>query len=789
MTVRQHARESIRSGGSLVAPRLSVILCTYNRCNLVLSALASLRRQTLPYGQFEVIVIDNGSTDGTLSTVRAYVNARLPITCPPDRVASTYGQQDRKESALPDKAPEDVWQVQCLSEPHNGLAHARHTGLLAAAGEIAVFLDDDTIADPHLLAHLLRAYEETDADAIGGKVELRWEAPRPHWLTDDLLDMLGYYAPGPARLQLREGESFSSSNFSVKIEALRSIGYFSPFLSKRMHLPTSMEMQDLCNRLRKAAYSLWYEPTAAVAHRAPVARLKRAYFVGRAYWQGRSEVLMQYAGMVRSEQVVQYAKVPIVKSVIRELGDILQLALIQRPLLHLAARSSNEQLLVALEQARCWGHLRQRLQFLEHAPPEVTTPAVLLVRSPEQDPTAELLVRSLSLQDASCTTSFTEIPIAWLWRHRAYDGQAMGIVHFYRPGAFNPTRHQLQGFWLRLWLARRWGIRIVTTDTGGWWQSTRNLRFLSRRMLERKLMQHSDIVLAYTRQPEQLYPDRKLRRRVRCLPHPGFRGYYAPPVARSEAHKQLGLPPESGFVYMCFAPTHTERELIQLVRAFEEVKQRAQVEVASNAPRTSGAKGRASRREARRLGSRSRSGASRSAVKRKEQEEQAQKINAANSQLVIVGLSPDFAPFVRKQKKLRMRILKLAASNSAVHLSMSPLSQDDIPLYMGAADAVVLPHFALSNAGMLETALLALSFERVVVAPNLPRFRGMLPPRASILYDPSSRESLIQACISAQLLRYHMNEKEAIALEAESGWGQYAHRVLKIYRQILQAGP
>ncbi len=284
---------------------------------------------------------------------------------------------------------------------------------------------------------------------------------------------------------------------------------------------------------------------------------------------------MHYASTVRSEQATQYAKAPVVKSVIHELGDILHLALIQRPLLRMAGKTSNEQLLAAMEQARCWGHLRQRLQFLEHAPLEVTTPAVLLVRSPEQDQTAELLARSLALQDAACTTSFIDIPIAWLWRHRAYDGQAMGIVHFYRPGSFHPTRHQLQGFWLRLWLARRLGIRIVTTDTGGWWQCTRNLRFLSRRMLERKLMQHSDIVLAYTRQPEELYPDKKLRRRVRCLPHPGFRGSFDAPVARSEAHKQLGLPPDSGFVYLCFAHAHTERELLHLMRAFDEVKQRS----------------------------------------------------------------------------------------------------------------------------------------------------------------------------------------------------------------------
>ena len=755
MTVQQHVQERRQPR---VAPRLSVILCTYNRCNLVLSALASLRRQTLSYGQFEVIVIDNGSTDDTLHTVREYVRA----------------------GSRSDKAPEEVWQVQCLSEPHNGLAYARNTGLLVAAGEIAVFLDDDTIADPHLLENLLKVYQETDADAAGGRVEMRWEAARPHWLSDDMLDMLGYYAPALERVQLQETESFSNSNFSVKIEALRSIGSFSPFLSKRMHLPNSLEMQDLCGRLHQAGYALWYEPAAVVAHRASPARLQRAYFLGRAYWHGRSEVLTQYAGMVRAGQALQYARTPVVKSVLHELGNILQLAFVQRPLMRLAARPSHERLLAAMEQARCWGHLRQRLQFLEHAPPEVTTPAVLLVRSPEHDPTAELLARSLALQDAECTTSFIDIPIAWLWRHRAYDGQAMGILHFYRPGSFNPTRRQLQGFWLRLWLARRWGIRIVTTDTGGWWQCTRNLRFLSRRMLERKLMQHSDVVLTYTRQPEELYADRKLRRRLRCLPHPGFRGCYDTPVPRTEAHKLLGLPPDSGFVYLCFAHAHTERELLHLMRAFDEVKQRAQD--AAQMSQNLSEKKRTSRRNARRLGSRGKAGSKGgrdAAVSVIEQ-----KMYAANAQLLIVGMSPE----KRKGRTGRneLRPYRVAANNSAIHLCTSLLSPDDIPLYMGAADAVVLPHFALPTAGMLEMAVLALSFERVVVAPNLPRFRGMLPPRASVLYDPTSRESLVQSCLAAQRLHYKMNDKEAAALDAESGWGQYVHRVLKIYTQLLQ---
>ncbi len=731
-------------------PRFSVILCTYNRCDLVLTALASLRRQTLAYDQFEVIVVDNGSSDDTLNVVRTYVSAGV--------------QHER--------SPEESWQVQCLSEPQNGLAYARHTGLMAASGEIAVFLDDDSIAEPHFLERLLAAYEETGADAIGGRVELRWEAPRPHWLTDDLLDVLGYFAPSPTRMQLQAASqvtSFSNCNFSVKVEALRSIGYFSPFLSRRQHFPAILEIQDICERLCKAGYTLWYEPEAIVVHRVPAARLNRAYFVGRAYWQGRSEVLLQYSRNGPDEDARINTPREILQAILPELKQIIYLSLLHRPLLRLAGQPTSERIEAAMAQAREWGRLEQRLRFLDRAPIEalplkrdehhtqesrtptrgiptldvaagimsrvgagfrhvVATPVVLLVGSAEQDPAAELLARALRAQGISCTQVTSDIPLAWLWRHRAYHTQSIGIIHFYRPGALQLTHWQRRRLWFRLWLARCLGICIVTTDAGGWWQSTHSLRSLSRRLLERKLLYSSDIVLAFTRQPEQLYPDKNLRRHVRCLPHPGFHGYYTQPLERTQARRQLGLPTSACFVYLCFASAHTERELIRLIEAFDEMKTQKKVH--------------------------------------------------GKPQLLLVG-SP------QEKKRSSARILKLAAREQAIHLYPANPTKEDMNLYMGAADAVVLPHFAMQKAGMLQTAMLALSYGLVVVAPNLPRFRGMLPPRASVLYDPARQESLVQACMKAQTLRYRMTEKELAALEAESGWGNYAYRLLKIYKRIL----
>ncbi len=684
-------------------PRFSVILCTYNRRNLVLSLLASLRRQTLAYDQFEVIVVDNDSNDGTLAAVRTYVSAGSDI-------------QDSE-------CPGGGWQVQCLSEPQNGLAYARNAGLQAASGEIVVFLDDDTLADPHFLERLLTAYEETGADAIGGRVELQWGTARPHWLTDDLLGVLGYYAPALERTRLEGPAGFSSSNFSVKTEALQAVGYFSPLLSKRRNMPLSTEVYDLCRRLQRAGHTLWYEPAAVVAHRVPAARLVRPFFVGRAYWQGRSEVLAQY---VESKSTAGYQFSP--HRISSALRDAIYLALVQRPLLSLIGRPTHERVTAAMEQARNWGQVQQ-FRLLQQSIIELTAPAVLFVHSAEPDPAIELVVESLTRQQMRCATEKEMISLTWLWQNRARKRQEGGILHFYRAGAFNLSYRQRLRFRLGLWLARHLGIRVVSTDTGGWWQQTHNKRFRSRRSLERKLLTSSDVVLTYTRQPDQLYPDKLLRRHVRCLPHPGFRGYYGQPVPRAEASELFGLPKEANTVYFCFIHEHTEQEIVLLIEAFQELK----------------------------------------------------KGSEPGPQLLLAG-SPE-------GKQVSRRVLRLAALNSRIHLSIMPLSKEHMPLYMGAIDIVVMPHFSVQTAGTLAVAYLALSFERVVVAPNLPRFRGMLPPRAVILYDPTSRASLVRALENAQKRKYYLNDKEITTLDAQRGWGEYAQHLLKIYRKLGSGRP
>jgi len=195
-------------------------------------------------------------------------------------------------------------------------------------------------------------------------------------------------------------------------------------------------------------------------------------------------------------------------------------------------------------------------------------------------------------------------------------------------------------------------------------------------------------------------------------------------VARQQAHVALGLPQSAGFVYLCLASMHSEQELVFLCETFLEAEK-----------------------------------------------------PAAGAQLLLAGTPYD--------KRTPDRLLQRAANTGGTHIFLERY-EDNLPLYMGAAHAIVIPHFAQPSAGMLEIALLALSYERVVVAPDLPRFHGMLPQPAAVFYEPGNSSSLTQALLTARNCRYALSEKGLASLDARSGWEQYAQRLLDIYQRVLR---
>lgn len=698
-----------RPQGRLPLPRLSIILCTYNRRNLVLTALSTLHRQTLPPHLYEVIVVDNGSSDGTPEAIEQYLQAL-------------------QNEQLP---PEQRWQAHCISEPQNGLAYARNTGLANARGEIAVFLDDDCVADIFLLESLLLAYDETNADAIGGRVEIRWEGDRPYWVSDDMRDALGYFAPfgnDMKRLPLPQGIAFSNCCFSVKIQALRKIGFFSPYISKRLYSPTNLEVEELCQRLRREDYQLWYEPRALVFHRAPAARLRKPFFLGRAYWQGRAEILARYACQPRNELPPPSTTHQILFAVLREWLYLLNIACVQRLLIFLARKPTSEHMQAAMEQSRAAGRLRQLLQALYHAPAEIALPSVMLICANEREHPP--VIEHLRGEQVPLTVRKHAIPLSWLWRHRAYQQRSIGLIHIYQPGAF--TLHALarKRFLFSLWLARQLGIVIIATDAGGWWHNFPGRRARKRLAFEYAVLSRSNVIQAFTRKPQDLYLEKELRQRALGLPHPGYRGADAPLILRQQARNHLGFATsETDFIYLCHAYLHTETEILHLIQSFQEVQQ----EMALQEPPRA-------------------------------------------LHLILVG-----QPHGRK---LSRKLREIATVDEHVHI-YPKARESELPLYLGATDAVVFPHGNRMSAGNIRAALHAASSDRLVIAPTLPRYHGLLPLHSGIYYQPESPSSMEDALEAATRRYYHPTTDELHALDSSISWRRYAHELIDLYKKLV----
>ena len=239
---------------------VSAIICTHNRANYLSRALDSLVCQSLPVDQYEILVVDNASTDGTASLVREY-QARYP-------------------------------HLRYLREDNLGLSIARNLGWQEAQGDYVAFLDDDAAACHEWLETLLEVFERITPTPgfIGGKVALDWEIARPAWLTDKMLSPLAYLDYGDFARYLKN-EYLWGVNIAFPRALLESTGGFAVNLGRKGECLISNEETLLQDKLCAMGYQGYYQPEARVVHLVHRSRLRKSWYRRRCFWQGYSDVL------------------------------------------------------------------------------------------------------------------------------------------------------------------------------------------------------------------------------------------------------------------------------------------------------------------------------------------------------------------------------------------------------------------------------------------------------------------------------------------------------------------
>lgn len=234
---------------------ITVIICTYNRARNLPVCLGRLAEQQGVEGlDWEVLVVDNNSTDDTKSVV-AQLAAALPIT------------------------------IRYTFEPQQGLNYARNRGAQESRGRYFGYIDDDIQTSPRWLSALHNALAANDADAVGGRIHLDPTIKLPKWIQPEMYGFLGYQDFGDEPFQM-DGTSrypFGGNMFFAR-RVIERIGLFNPLLGRRGSGRKRGELfkgaeTDYFHRL--AAHGgarIFYEPGAIVYHQVQPFQLTKKYF-------------------------------------------------------------------------------------------------------------------------------------------------------------------------------------------------------------------------------------------------------------------------------------------------------------------------------------------------------------------------------------------------------------------------------------------------------------------------------------------------------------------------------
>jgi glycosyltransferase involved in cell wall biosynthesis len=224
----------------VVWPRVSVVVCTYNGSRTIRETLEGL--VDLDYADYEVIVVDDGSTDGV------------------DRIVKDYP-------------------VRLIQTENRGLSAARNTGMKAATGDIVAYIDDDAYPDPHWLQYLAWTFLTTSCAGVGGpNIPPAGDGP--------IAECVANSPGGPVHVLVSDvkAEHIPGCNCSFRREALLAVGGFDPVFR------TAGDDVDLCWRLIERGWEIGFHHAAVVWHH------RRNSL--RTYWKqqkgyGKAEALLE----------------------------------------------------------------------------------------------------------------------------------------------------------------------------------------------------------------------------------------------------------------------------------------------------------------------------------------------------------------------------------------------------------------------------------------------------------------------------------------------------------------
>jgi len=247
---------------------ISLIICTYNRAqNLAACFQHLLNQHDNADILWEIILVDNNSTDDTRETVEKYVH----------------------ESTL---------NISYTLETQQGLSYARNHGIALAKGTWVAFIDDDIRVSDTWLKTLHDTFLQYDCDAVGGRIHIESPQSLPAWISADMYGFLGHQDFGMQAHQMDGYKEFPfGGNMAVHRRVFAKIGLFDTKLGRRGEGSKSDELfkgeeTDFFHRLADSGGIFRYHPDMLVLHKILPYQLEKDFFL----------TLHKNAGILKAQQ-------------------------------------------------------------------------------------------------------------------------------------------------------------------------------------------------------------------------------------------------------------------------------------------------------------------------------------------------------------------------------------------------------------------------------------------------------------------------------------------------------
>lgn len=239
--------------------QISIIICTYNREKYIYQTLERIANNHFPRERYEIILVNNNSTDRTAS------------------------ECERFRKTFPDIS------FLYVVEINQGLSFARNRGIAESHGEILVFIDDDAFVNPDYLDNLANNLQKYPAAAFGGKIIPEFENGQPPaWMSKWSYSWVSAIDKGN-QVCLFKGHSYPiGANMGFRKTAIPPDG-FNTALGRSKGNLMGGEEKDIFNRMKVFRASIYYFPDIAVKHIIPEKRTTQAYVRQLALGIGMSE--------------------------------------------------------------------------------------------------------------------------------------------------------------------------------------------------------------------------------------------------------------------------------------------------------------------------------------------------------------------------------------------------------------------------------------------------------------------------------------------------------------------